>query len=77
MAMEIAVPPQVGGWACGIATVKKGRMAKINERERYISDWEMALAGCRKKTAGLRDMEDALGTFISVRGPLSKVEVVC
>jgi hypothetical protein len=36
--MEIAVPPQVGGWGCGIAAVKKGRMARIKECERYISD---------------------------------------
>jgi hypothetical protein len=43
--MEIAVPPQVGGWVCEIAAVKKGRMAKIKERERYISDWETTLAG--------------------------------
>jgi hypothetical protein len=47
--MEIAVPPQVGGWACGIAAAKKGRMARIKERERYISDCKTTLAGCRER----------------------------
>jgi hypothetical protein len=46
--MEIAVPPQVGGWACGIAAVKKGRTARIKECKRYISDRETTLAGCRE-----------------------------
>jgi len=47
--MEIAVPSQVGDWACGIAAVKKGRMARIKECERYISDCETTLAGCREE----------------------------
>jgi hypothetical protein len=47
--MEIAVPPQVGGWACGIAAVKKGRMVRIKECERYISDCETTIAGCREE----------------------------
>jgi len=53
--MEIVVPPQVGGWACGIAAVKKGRMARIKERERYISDCKTTPAGCREREEDCRD----------------------
>jgi hypothetical protein len=38
--MGIAIPPEVGGWASGMAAVKvkNGRMARIKECEKYVSD---------------------------------------
>jgi hypothetical protein len=51
--MGIAIPRDVGGWAGGMAAVKKGRMARIKEREKYMSDWKRSGANERKKTGSL------------------------
>jgi hypothetical protein len=39
-AMGIAIPRDVGGWAVGMAAVKKGRMARTKECEKRILDWK-------------------------------------
>jgi hypothetical protein len=38
LAMGMAIPRDAGGWASGMAAVRKGRMAREKECERYISD---------------------------------------
>jgi hypothetical protein len=34
--MGIEIPRGAGGWASGMAAVRKGRTAKTKEREKYI-----------------------------------------
>jgi len=36
--MGMAIPRDAGGWACGMAAARKGRMAREKECERNISD---------------------------------------
>jgi hypothetical protein len=36
--MGIAIPREVGSWASGMAAVRKGRMARTKECEKYMSD---------------------------------------
>jgi hypothetical protein len=38
LAMGMAIPRDAGGWASGVAMIRKGRMARKKECERYISD---------------------------------------
>jgi hypothetical protein len=38
LAMGIEIPPDVGGSASGMAAVKNGRIARIKECKKYMSD---------------------------------------
>ena len=53
--MGMAIPRDAGGWASGMAAVRKGRMAREKERERYISD--------RKSWVSKRAEEDCRRLF--------------
>jgi len=51
--MGMAIPRDAGGWASGMAAVRKGRMARKKECERNISDREKL--GFEKSGRGLKD----------------------
>ena len=70
--MGIAVPAQVGGWGSAVTAVKKGRMARIKECERYIPG-ETTLAGCERGLQGVHDMGGTLSTFIPEKRALGGV----
>ena len=48
--MGIAIPRDVGGRASGMAAVKKGRMERTKECEKYMSDRKRFSANERKRT---------------------------
>src|SRR5216683_2804614 len=58
LAMGIAIPREAGGWASGMAAVRKGRMAKTKECERYITERQSkCLVGSEESGRGpLRDL---------------------
>jgi hypothetical protein len=72
LVMGIAIPRDFGGPASGVAAVKKGRMARTKEGERYMLGWKRSsmLQKERKRTESLWTMGSALETFITVGRPL-------
>jgi len=44
LVMGMAIPREAGGWACGRAAVRKGRMARTKECEKCMSDWKRWVA---------------------------------
>ena len=57
LAMGIAIPREAGGWASGMAEVRKGRMAKTKECEKYMTERQSkCLVGEESGRGPLRDL---------------------
>jgi hypothetical protein len=69
--MGIAIPRDLG-WASGMAAVKKGRMARIKECEKYMIDWKRSR---RLQMSGRG--QKALGSYVGYVRCFYRCGVVC
>jgi hypothetical protein len=76
MGIEMALVTDVGGLASGVAVVKKGRLVRIKECKKYMSDWRRFSRPKRKKR-GLRALEYSGDTLVILylRRSLRKMRV--